>query len=62
MKNYHVILTSLVNPVRDIMGNVENPETKDYHFDVDAESKEDAKEKAKYLHEISVWESNVYEN
>ena len=62
MKNYHVILTSLVDPVRDIMGDVENPETKEYRSDVEAENEKDAVSIAKEKHDLSVWESDVYEN
>lgn len=62
MKNYHVILTSLVDPVRDIMGDVENPETKEYGFDVEAENEKQAIKIAKELHDLSVWESYAYED
>ena len=62
MKNYHVILTSLVDPFRDIMGDVENPETKEYRFDVEAENEKQAIQIAKELHDLSVWESDAYEN
>jgi hypothetical protein len=60
MKNYHVILTSLVDPVRD--SDLENPETKDYRFDIEAENEAEAVDKAKEIHSLSVWESDVYEN
>lgn len=53
MKNYHVILTSLVDPVRDVES--ETPETKEHHFDVEATSEEEAKFLAKEEHPLSVW-------
>lgn len=61
MKTYHVILTSLVDSVRDTMGNVENPETKEHRFDIEAESEKEAVNIAKEQHQLSVWESDVYE-
>lgn len=60
MKKYHVILTSLVNAFRDV--EEENPETKEYHFDIEASSKEDAIKKAKDQHDLSVYESEAYED
>ena len=61
MTTYHVILTSLVDPVRDIMNDVDNPETKEYRFDIEAENEKDAVNIAKEQHQLSVWESDVYE-
>jgi hypothetical protein len=63
MKNYRVHLTSLVDPVRDISINeTDNPETKEYTYDIEANSAEEAKKLAKEMHGLSVWESDVYEN
>jgi len=60
IKSYHVILTSLVDAFRDV--DVDNPETRQYRFDIDAENATDALFKAKEQHNLSVWESDCYEN
>jgi len=61
MKNYHVILTSLVNPCRDLPTDNE-PQTKEYHYDVTADDKKQARTKAGEMHDLPVWESEVYED
>ena len=65
MKNFHVIITSLINPTKDF--DNEYPQTKDYAFDIDATCWEDALEKAIALHSDltcgkSIYSKDVYEN
>ena len=57
MKNYEVTLLLVVNPSRDI--DLDQPETKRVEFNVDANSEDEARVKAKELDEsgLSVWES-----
>jgi len=62
MKNYEVTLLLVVNPSRDI--DLDQPETKRVEFNVDANSEDEARVKAKELETsgLSVWESWAYEN
>lgn len=62
MKNYEVILLLVVNPLRDI--DLDQPETKRVQFNVDANSEDEARVKAKELETsgLSVWESWANEN
>ena len=62
MKNYEVILLLVVNPSRDI--DLDQPETKRVEFNVDANSEDEARVKAKELETsgLSVWESWANEN
>jgi hypothetical protein len=62
MKNYEVTLSLVVNPSRDI--DLDQPETKRVEFNVDANSEDEARVKAKELETsgLSVWESWAYEN
>ena len=65
MKNFHVIITSLVNPTKDF--DNEYPQTKDYEFDIDATCGEDALEKAIVLHSNltcgkSIQSKEIYRN
>jgi len=57
MKNYEVTLLLVVNPSRDI--DLNEPETKRVEFNVDANSEDEARVKAKELETsgLSVWES-----
>jgi hypothetical protein len=62
MKNYEVTLLLVVNPSRDI--DLDQPETKRVEFNVDANSEDEARVKAKELETsgLSVWESWANEN
>ena len=62
MKNYEVTLLLVVNPSRDI--DLDQPETKRVEFNVDANSENEARAKAKELETsgLSVWESWANEN
>jgi len=62
MKNYEVTLLLVVNPSRDI--DLDQPETKRVEFNVDANSEDEARVKAKELDtsRLSVWESWANEN
>jgi hypothetical protein len=62
MKNYEVTLLLVVNPSRDI--DLNEPETKRVEFNVDANSENEARVKAKELETsgLSVWESWANEN
>jgi len=62
MKNYEVTLLLVVNPSRDI--DLNEPETKRVEFNVDANSEDEARVKAKELETsgLSVWESWANEN
>jgi hypothetical protein len=62
MKNYEVTLLLVVNPSRDI--DLDQPETKRVEFNVDANSEDEARAKAKELDTsgLSVWESWANEN
>ena len=62
MKNYEVTLLLVVNPSRDI--DSEQPETKRVEFNVNANSEDEARVKAKELETsgLSVWESWANEN
>ena len=62
MKNYEVTLLLVVNPSRDI--DLDQPETKRVEFNVDANSEDEARVKAKELDTsgLSVWESWANEN
>ena len=62
MKNYEVTLLLVVNPLRDI--DLDQPETKRVEFNVDANSEDEARVKAKELETsgLSVWESWANEN
>lgn len=57
MKNYEVTLLLVVNPSRDI--DLDQPETKRVEFNLDANSEDEARVKAKELETsgLSVWES-----
>jgi len=59
-KSYNVILTSLVDPIKAV--DQDNPETKNYYFEVEADDEQQALYLAKEQHDLSVWESDVYEN
>ncbi len=56
-KNFEVTLLLVVNPSRDI--DLDQPETKRVEFNVDANSEDEARVKAKELDTsgLSVWES-----
>lgn len=62
MKNYEVTLLLVVNPSRDI--DLDQPETKRVEFNVDANSEDEARVRAKELETsgLSVWESWANEN
>jgi hypothetical protein len=62
MKNFEVTLLLVVNPSRDI--DLDQPETKRVEFNVDANSEDEARVKAKELDTsgLSVWESWANEN
>lgn len=62
MKNYEVTLLLVVNPSRDI--DLNEPETKRVEFNVDANSENEARVKAKELETsgLSVWESWANDN
>jgi hypothetical protein len=62
MKNFEVTLLLVVNPLRDI--DLDQPETKRVEFNVDANSEDEARVKAKELETsgLSVWESWANEN
>jgi len=62
MKNYQVTLLLVVNPSRDI--DLDQPETKIVQFNVDANSEDEARVKAKELETsgLSIWESWACEN
>jgi len=61
MKNYKVTLLLVVNPSRDI--DLQEPETKQVEFQVEANSEAEARVKAKNLDDskLSVWESYAEE-
>ena len=61
MKNYKVTLLLVVNPSRDI--DLQEPETKQIEFQVEANSEAEARVKAKNLDDskLSVWESYAEE-
>jgi len=61
MKNYKVRLLLVVNPSRDI--DLQEPETKQVEFQVEANSEAEARVKAKNLDDskLSVWESYAEE-
>lgn len=60
MKKYEVIISSLVNPCEDLWTDKE-PETKEYAYIVLASNMLEAKLIAFSEHDLSVWESKVYE-
>jgi len=61
-KNFEVTLLLVVNPSRDI--DLDHPETKRVEFNIDANSEDEARVKAKELDTsgLSVWESWANEN
>lgn len=60
MKNYAVYLTSIVDAIHE--EDWDNPNTKEYLYEVEAETPSEALAKAKELHPHSVWESDIYED
>jgi hypothetical protein len=59
MKQYEVTLWSLTNPCKAV--DEENPQTFRKDYIVEANTQQEAREKAAEIHPNSIWESDVQE-